>query len=140
VANDRKVGRRRRLWLVIGILCFPLGIAAILTGAPLAFLAVGGWPWNTTIYAEPGGDRVVLQFDDGRVEEFTGSPADTAAWVSKRQQELKLAYGFDQKIALGRGLAVTGFSLLAAGVVVLLWRPVTFVVRLRRTRAGPSSA
>jgi hypothetical protein len=139
MANDRRVGSRRRLWLVIGILCLPLGIAALLIGAPLTLLEVGGWPWNTTIYAEPGGDRVELQFDDGRVEEFTGSPADTAAWLSKRQKELKLAYGFDDKIALGRGLAVTGFSLLAVGIAVLLWRLVTFVVR-RRTGARPSSA
>ncbi|MFC0437871.1 hypothetical protein [Kutzneria buriramensis] len=140
MADDRKMGRRRHLWLAIGILCFPLGIAAILSGAPLAFLEVGGWPWNTTIYGEPGTDHVVLQFDDGRVEEFTGSPADATAWVSKRHEELKLAYGFDHKIALGRALCITGFSLLAVGVVVLLWRLVTFVVRRWPTRAGPGLA
>jgi hypothetical protein len=139
MAKDRRMGRRRRLWLVIGILCLPLGISAVLGGAPLALLEVSGGPWNTTIYAEPGGDRVVLQFDDGRVEEFTGSPADATAWVSKRQNELKLAYGFDHKIALGRGLVVTGFSLLAIGIAVLLWRLVAFLA-LRRTRARPSSA
>lgn len=57
-------------------------------------------------------------------------------WLSKRQEELKRTYGFDQKIVLGNVLVVAGISLLTVGVVVLFWKLVIFIVRRWRTRAG----
>lgn len=89
---------------------------------PLTMLEDMGWPWNASVRTEVGvGSSARLIHDDGKVETFAGTEEEVDAWMARREDELKKAYGLDRKIAAGKVLAMTGLVLLVAGVGSLLW-------------------
>jgi hypothetical protein len=113
-------------------LAIALGVVALVVGASLLLLRDGGWPWHAAIAATPGAATATAEIiaDDGTAYRFSGSPAQTQAWLDSKQDELKDAHGIPAKIAAGRVLQPVGLVLVLAGLARLL-------MLARRRRSAP---
>jgi hypothetical protein len=107
---------------VSAALVIVLGVVVLVVGASLLMLRDGGWPWHAGIGGPAGAGTTIAEIveEDGTLHRFSGSPAETQAWLDRTQEELKDAYGIPTKIAAGWVLAPVGLTLMVLGLVRLL--------------------